>query len=220
MEPRSQKGNAQNWVICWQESSRKLCFCPASPGYCRRTITIPGGLPAEPIWGRVPWDIGRQWWASLWNGDLGGLRGRWHAGLWRFYSNAGHFSFKIISVSSRDCLKLLLLIPVSYLCSEVKHHKVGVNVYVCMWGSSARAISWAVMGAETQAESPEQQCTGLCCSLAPGTPTGWGSEGSMDTLKGKLGSGEGAHSDGGHLLISTTQNRKCVSYAHPRGAVS
>lgn len=133
MEPRSQKGNTQNWVICWQESSRKLCFCPVSPGYCRRTIIIPGGLQAEPIWGRVPWDIGRQWWVSLWNADLGGLRRRWHSGLWRFYSNAGHFSFKIISVSSRDCLKLLLLISVSYLCSEVKHHKVGVSMYVCMY---------------------------------------------------------------------------------------
>lgn len=64
-------------------------------------------------------------------------------GLWRFFSNAGHFSFKIISVSMRDvkgeqglclghrcCLKLLMLIPVSYLCSVVKRHKVGVCVYV------------------------------------------------------------------------------------------
>lgn len=75
------------------------------------------------------------------------------------------------------------------------------------------------MGAETQAESPEQQCTVLCCSLHP-TRGGRGSEGSTDTLKGKLGSGEGAHSDEGHLLTSTTQNLKSVSYAHSRGAVS
>lgn len=65
-----------------------------------------------------------------------------HGGLWGFYSHAGYFSFKIISVSSRDMkgqqgpylghrcyLKLLLLIPVSYLCSVVKYHKVWC---VCM----------------------------------------------------------------------------------------
>lgn len=89
---------------------------------------------------------------------------------------------------------------------------------MCVCGG-AQQEPCAVTGAETQAESPEQQHTAICCSLAPGTPTrgGRGSEGSTDTLKGKLGPGEGAHSDGGHLLISTTQNLKCVSYAHPRG---